>query len=56
MPKADTELVVIEKTYELQIWTLNHIAKFPRSHRYGVGLRLEQRLATILSGPAEMLR
>lgn len=29
MPKADTELIVIEKTQALLVWTLNHIAKFP---------------------------
>jgi len=46
--KADTELVVIEKTYELLVWSLKHIEKIPRSHRYGVGLRLEQRLSGIL--------
>jgi hypothetical protein len=48
MPKADTELVVIEKTHELLVWTLKHIEKFPRNHRYGLGLRLEQRITEIL--------
>ncbi len=27
MPKADTELVVIDKTHELLVWTLKHIEK-----------------------------
>lgn len=48
MPKAPTELVVIEKTQLFLVWTLNHVAKFPRSHRYGIGLRLEQRISLIL--------
>ena len=48
MPKAVPELVVIEKTQALLVWTSNHIAKFPRTHRHGLGTRLEQRLSTIL--------
>lgn len=48
MPKAETELVIIEKTHELLVWTLNHIDKFPRNHRYGAGLRLEQRITVVL--------
>ncbi len=48
MPKAPTELVVIEKTQLFLVWTLNHVAKFPRNHRYGIGLRLEQRISLIL--------
>jgi hypothetical protein len=34
---------VIEKTQELLVWSLKHIEKFPRTHRYGLGLRLETR-------------
>jgi len=48
MPKAERELIIIEKTHELLVWTLKHIEKFPRSHRYGVGLRLEQRITDVL--------
>ena len=48
MPKPDSELLVIEKTEALLVWTLNHITKFPRSHRYGIGLRLEMRICDIL--------
>ena len=48
MRKPPPELVIIEKTQELLVWTLKHIAKFPRSHRYGLGLRLEQRLSSLL--------
>lgn len=35
MPKAPPELAVIEKTQELLVWTLKHIEKFPRTHRFG---------------------
>ena len=48
MPKAETELVVVERTHELLVWTLKHIERFPRSQRYGVGLRLEERVTSIL--------
>ena len=48
MPKAAAELVVIEKAQELLVWSLKHIEKFPRTHRYGLGLRLEQRLSELL--------
>ena len=46
--RRDSELVVIEKTYDLQVWTLKHIEKFPRNHRYGIGLRLETRVSHVL--------
>jgi len=48
VPQATPELVVIEKTQALLVWTLKHIEKFPRTHRYGLGLRLEQRLSSLL--------
>lgn len=41
---AKDELVVIDRTYELVRWFLPHLAKFPRSHRYGLGQRIETRL------------
>ena len=53
MPKALPELVVIEKTQALLVWASNHIAKFPRVHRYGIGIRIEQRISTILDGLIE---
>ena len=48
MPKANTELLVITKMYELALWGANHVAKFPRSHRFTLGDRLEVRLYLIL--------
>jgi hypothetical protein len=48
MPKADSELLVITKMYDLVIWSNNHIIKFPRAHRFTLGDRLAERLARIL--------
>ena len=39
-----TPLPVIDRSYELVKWFLNHLAKFPRSHRYGLGKRIEDQL------------
>jgi hypothetical protein len=39
---ARDELLVIDRTYEFVKWFLNHLAKFPRSHRYGLGQRIEK--------------
>ena len=32
--KANEELVVIAKTYDLILWSCNHTSKFPRNHRF----------------------
>lgn len=44
------ELLVIDRTYELVRWFLDRLAKFPRSHRYGLGQRIENVLYSILEG------
>ena len=48
MPKAGPEMVVITKVYDLVLWSCNHIARFPRSHRFTLGDRLEVRLLNVL--------
>ncbi|MDA1053035.1 MAG: diversity-generating retroelement protein Avd [Planctomycetota bacterium] len=48
MAKITTEMKVIEKTYDLVVWSCQHIGKFPRSHRFTLGDRLEQRLYQVL--------
>lgn len=53
MPNAPPELAILEKTQNLIVWSLRHIEKFPRVHRYGLGLRLEQRLDSLLEGLIE---
>jgi hypothetical protein len=37
MPRAETELLVITKTYELCVWTAKHVANFPKSHKFHTG-------------------
>jgi hypothetical protein len=48
MQKPETELIIIEKTYNLIIWSCQRIANFPRDKRYSLGERLECRLYDIL--------
>ena len=41
MAKAPPEMLVIAKVYDLVLWSCHHTAKFPRSHRFTLGDRLE---------------
>lgn len=43
MPKASPELEAITKTYDLVVWSANHVAKFPRAHKFTLGDRLQMR-------------
>ena len=47
---AKDELLVINRTYELLKWFLRRLEKFPRSHRYGLGQQIEQRLYAVFDG------
>lgn len=47
---ARDELQVIDRTYELLKWFLGRLGKFPRSHRYGLGSQIEQRLYAVFDG------
>ena len=47
------ELPVILKLYDLMLWTLNHTARFPRHHRYSLGLRIEATLLDLLDALIE---
>jgi hypothetical protein len=42
------ELSVIAHLYDLVIWTAGRLEKFPRSHRFGVGRRIEEKLFDLL--------
>jgi hypothetical protein len=42
------ELTVITKTYDLILWSCHHTAKFPRSHRFVLGERIERNLYDLL--------
>ncbi len=47
MPKHD-ELTVITKTYDLILWSCQHTSRFPRSHRFVLGERIERSLYDLL--------
>ena len=48
MAESKNELPVILKLYDLMLWTLNHTAKFPRHHRYSLGVKIEGTLLELL--------
>jgi len=43
------ELKVIADFYDFMLWLIRHTEKFPRHHRYSLGLSMENRLQTILA-------
>jgi hypothetical protein len=45
---APKDVPVILKLYDLALWTLNHTARFPRHHRYSLGMRIERTLFDLL--------
>jgi hypothetical protein len=42
------ELTVVTKAYDLVLWSCHHTAKFPRSHRFVLGERIERNLYDLL--------
>jgi hypothetical protein len=42
------QLTVITKTYDLVLWSCHHTAKFPRSHRFVLGERIERNFYELL--------
>ena len=49
MDKVAQELKVIDDFYDLLIWMTRHTEKFPRHHRYSLGIAIENRLQVILA-------
>jgi len=45
---AEEELSVITKSYDLILWSLPHISKFPRDRRFVLGERMENCLFEVL--------
>jgi hypothetical protein len=43
-----SELKVIADFYDFMLWTMEHTEKFPRHHRYSLGLAIENRLQRLL--------
>jgi hypothetical protein len=33
----------VMKAYDVLLWLINHVGKFPRSHRFALGDRIESR-------------
>ena len=42
------ELKVIQDFYDFMLWLIGHTGKFPRHHRYSLGISMENRLQRIL--------
>jgi hypothetical protein len=42
------ELKVIADFYDFMLWMIRHTEKFPRHHRYSLGIAIENRLQIIL--------
>ena len=42
------ELKVIQEFYDFMLWLVRHTEKFPRHHRYSLGVAIENRLQRIL--------
>jgi hypothetical protein len=37
MPAKAVDLPVIDKAYDLVVWSCQHVAGFPRAHRFTLG-------------------
>jgi len=46
--KKEQELTVITKTYDLVLWSCHHTSRFPRTHRFVLGERIERNLYDLL--------
>ena len=44
----DKELKIIQDFYDFMLWMIKHIEKYPRHHRYSLGLAMENRMQKIL--------
>lgn len=38
----------VTKAYDIVLWIVNHVGKFPRSHRFILGDRIENKMLTVL--------
>lgn len=48
MKKTENDLSIIRKTNDLIIWFVPLINRFPRSHKFNLGARLENQMFSIL--------
>ena len=42
------ELKIIQDFYDFMLWMIKHIEKYPRHHRYSIGVSIENRTQKIL--------
>jgi len=42
------ELKVIQDFYDFMLWLIGHTEKFPRHHRYSLGVAMESRMQCVL--------
>ncbi len=45
---AGTLPTAVTKAYDVLLWLINHVSKFPRSHRFVLGDRIESRMLAVL--------
>ena len=48
MARDGRELSVVTKAYDLVLWSCHHTSRFPRSHRFVLGGRIERHLYDLL--------
>ena len=46
--RGSEDFVVLTKTYDLLLWYVQQIGRFPRQHRYSLGLRIEKHLFRVM--------
>jgi hypothetical protein len=45
---SETLPTAVTKAYDVLLWLINHVGKFPRSHRFVLGDRIESRMLSVL--------
>jgi hypothetical protein len=45
---AGTLPTAVTKAYDVLLWLINHVGKFPQSHRFVLGDRVESRMLSVL--------
>ena len=47
-PPPPAAPAAVTKAYDLLLWLINHVGKFPRSHRFVLGERIETAMLNVL--------
>ena len=50
MPKIQTELTIVQRTYDLILWYVPILNRLPRDHRFALGDRIVSNLYELLEG------